>query len=107
MKSSPLRQSLADSASALRCAAANLSAAKGSSRWRGCAPGGPAAVAAVAGQRSDHYGVDVLGRDATKFIRRDAGRPFAIEHGLVAARDSISAALAGGHPTKPHPTPAA
>jgi len=45
----------------------------------GCAPGGPAAVAAVAGRRSDHYGVDVLGRDATSFIRREAGRPFAIE----------------------------
>src|SRR3984957_5832152 len=34
MKSSPARQSLADSASALRCAPANLSAANGSSRRR-------------------------------------------------------------------------
>jgi N-acetylglucosamine-6-sulfatase len=46
----------------------------------GCAPGGPEAnTAAVVGKRSDHYGVDVLGRDAAKFIRRDAARPFAIE----------------------------
>ena len=34
MKSSPVWQSFADSASALRCAAANLSAANGSIRWR-------------------------------------------------------------------------
>jgi N-acetylglucosamine-6-sulfatase len=46
----------------------------------GCATGGPEAdTAALTGKRSDHYGVDVLGRDATKFIRRDARRPFAIE----------------------------
>jgi N-acetylglucosamine-6-sulfatase len=44
-----------------------------------CAPGGPAADAAVAGRRSDHYGVDVLGRDATSFIGRESGRPFAVE----------------------------
>jgi N-acetylglucosamine-6-sulfatase len=45
----------------------------------GCVPGGPKADSAVAGERSDHYGVDVLGRYARSFIRRDAGRPFAVE----------------------------
>jgi len=45
----------------------------------GCAPGGPAADYAVAGNKQDHYGVAVLGRDATRFITRSAGRPFAVE----------------------------
>jgi N-acetylglucosamine-6-sulfatase len=45
----------------------------------GCEPGGPAADIAVAGQRSDDYGVDVLSRDATAFIGRAARRPFAME----------------------------
>ena len=45
----------------------------------GCAPGGPWADLAVAARNSDNYGVAVLGRDATRFIGRSAGRPFAVE----------------------------
>ncbi len=44
-----------------------------------CTPGGVAADIASAGRRGDSYGVDILSRDATAFIARAAGRPFALE----------------------------
>ena len=44
-----------------------------------CVAGGPEADIAAAGNRSDEYGVDVLGRDATRFIRQSAHGPFALE----------------------------
>jgi N-acetylglucosamine-6-sulfatase len=44
-----------------------------------CTPGGVAADITSAGRRGDSYGVDILSRDATAFIARAAGRPFALE----------------------------
>jgi N-acetylglucosamine-6-sulfatase len=45
----------------------------------GCVAGGPRADMTAAAQESDDYGVDVLSRDATGFIRRSAGRQFLME----------------------------